>query len=104
MYNLPDIQVKGNHPYKKPGKIPLTPKTSRQCNKCGLCVKLCPTDAIPAFNPRVTFGSKCIACARCIAVCPQQARRFGGLLYRFAGKKFVKANALRKEPEMMYYK
>jgi len=100
--NLPDINVKGNHPYKKPGKVPLSPKTDKHCNKCGICVKLCPTDAIPAFNPKITLGMKCNACARCIAVCPQQARRFKGLLYKFAGKSFTKKNSIRKEPEVMY--
>ena len=100
--NLPDIHIKGNRPYKKPGKVPLTPKADKKCDKCGTCVKLCPTDAIPSFNPRITLGSKCIACARCIAVCPQQARHFGGLLYKFAGKKFTKDNSTRKEPETMY--
>ena len=100
--NLQNINVKGNYPYKKPGKIPLTPKADKICNKCGTCVKLCPTNAIPALNPRITFGSKCIACTRCIAVCPQHARHFGGLLYKFAGKKFTKDNSARKEPEILY--
>ena len=100
--NLPDIYVKGNRPYKKPGKVPLTPKAGKSCNKCGTCVKLCPADAIPSFNPRITLGSKCNSCARCIAVCPQQARHFGGFIYKFAGKKFTKDNSARKEPETMY--
>ena len=100
--HLPDINVKGNFPYKKPGKVPLTPKADKKCNKCGSCVKLCPTDAIPAINPRITFGKKCNACARCISVCPQQARHFGGLLYKIAGRGFIKANSARKEPETMY--
>ena len=100
--NLPDISVKGNKPYKTPGKVPLTPKADRKCDKCGICVKLCPTDAIPAFNPRITFGSKCIACARCIAVCPQKARHFGGFFYRIVEKRFTKVNSTRKEPETIY--
>ena len=100
--NLPDIKVKGNRPYKKYQKVPLTPKADKKCDKCGTCVKLCPTDAIPSFNPRISFGSKCIACARCIAVCPQSARHFGGLLYRFAGKRFIKGNSARKEPETIF--
>ena len=102
--NLSDINVKGNHPYVKPFKVPLSPKTDKKCNKCGVCVKLCPTNAIPAFNPRITFGSKCIACARCISFCPQQARHFGGILYRIVGKKFVKTYSVRKEPEVTYIK
>ena len=100
--HLPDINVKGNRPYKKPDKVPLTPKTDKKCNKCGTCVKLCPTDAIPEINPRITFGMKCNACALCIAICPQKARYFGGFLYRIAGRVFTKANSARKEPETMY--
>jgi Dissimilatory sulfite reductase (desulfoviridin), alpha and beta subunits len=102
--NLPDIIVKGNRPYTKPGRIPLSPKTDKKCNKCGLCIKICPTNAIPSLNPRITFGSKCIACARCISLCPQQARHFGGILYRIVEKKFVKTYSVRKEPEVTYIK
>ena len=100
--NLPDIQVKGNRPYKTPQRIPLTPKANRKCNKCGACVKTCPTNAILALNPKITFGSKCIACARCIALCPQQAKHFRGILYLIAGNMFIKANSGRKEPETIY--
>ena len=99
---LPDLGVKGRRPYKKPGKVPLTPKVDKKCDKCGLCVKMCPTKAIPSFNPRISFGRQCIACARCIVSCPQQARHFGGFIYKIAGKKFVKDCSLRKEPEMVY--
>ena len=100
--SLPDLGVKGRRPYKKPGKVPLTPKVDKKCDKCGLCVKMCPTKAIPSFNPRISFGRQCIACARCIVSCPQQARHFGGFIYKIAGKKFVKDCSLRKEPEMVY--
>ena len=100
--NLPDINIKGNYPHKKAGKVPLSPKVNRKCNKCGVCVNICPTDAIPTFNPKITFGGKCIACARCIAICPQQARHFGGIIYRIAAKLFVKKNLVRKEPEVVY--
>ncbi len=61
---------------------------------------MCPTGAIPKDNPRKTDKNKCIACGRCIVVCPQQARYFGGLLYKLAGKKFIKSNSVRKEPSV----
>ncbi len=100
--SLPDIVVKGNKPYKTPGKIPLQPKGNSKCNTCGICVKQCPVQAIPATTPRKTIKEKCISCARCIVVCPQDARHFGGLLYKIAGKKFVKAYSTRKEPETAF--
>jgi len=99
---LAGLEVKGNRPYKTPGKIPLRPKGNRKCNECGICVKLCPEQAIPESTPRKTNKELCISCGRCIVVCPQKARHFGGLLYKIAGNKFTKANAARKEPECFF--
>ena len=99
---LPNIIVKGHRPYKTPGNIPLKPKGNRHCNACGTCVVQCPVQAIPEKTPRKTQKEICISCGRCIVVCPQKARSFGGLLYAIAGRKFVKANAARKEPEMFW--
>lgn len=98
--SLSDITPKGNHSYKIPGNIPLKPKGKRTCTACGTCVKLCPVQAIPEDAPRKTDKERCIVCGRCIVVCPVQARHFGGLLYKIAGKKFIKANFARKEPDV----
>ena len=100
--SIQDISVKGNRPYKKPGKIPLKPKGNKHCNDCSTCVKLCPVFAIDENNPRKTNNKICISCGRCIVVCPQKARSFGGLLYKIAGSSFVKANLARKEPEVFF--
>jgi ferredoxin len=100
--SLQDIEVKGNRPYKIPGNIPLKPRGNRKCNKCGTCVKLCPVTAIEADSPRKTNKEKCISCGRCIVVCPQKARYFGGLLYKIAGRKFIKTYSVRKEPEVYF--
>ncbi len=92
--------VKGNRPYKKPAGVPLHPQADKEkCNSCGACAAQCPTGAIDASNPRMTDAKKCIACCRCINVCPQDARSFGGLLYKVAGWKFCKDNSRRLEPE-----
>ena len=79
--SFPQLNVKGHRPYKTPGR-------------------LCPAKAIPEDKPYLTDTSKCISCGRCIAVCPQKCRRYKGLLYSIAGKKFTKDNSARKEPEM----
>lgn len=100
--SLPLIEIKGNRPYKIPGKIPLRPTGDKNCNECGVCVGLCPVHAILEATPRKTDKEKCISCGRCIVVCPNHARRFGGLLYKLVGSKFVKANSLRREPELFY--
>lgn len=99
---LPEITPKGNRPYKVPGKLPLQPSGNRKCTACGSCVKHCPVQAIAADTPRKTDKNKCIACGRCIVVCPADARHFGGLLYKAAGRKFVKTYSERKEPEVYF--
>ena len=97
-----DMVIKGNKPYKIPKSIPLLPKTNKKCNLCGLCARLCPVKAIEVKNPAKTDKGKCIKCGRCIVNCKKEARGYGGLLYFLAGKKFVKANSERKEPELYF--
>lgn len=100
-----DVQltIKGSYPYREPSKIPFVPKgNSKKCNKCGTCVKMCPTDAISVENPRKTDKEACISCARCITICPQDARSFGGLLYQVVRRKFESACKIRKEAEMYF--
>jgi len=99
---IPQIDVKGNFPYKIPKSVPLTPKGSKKCDACGKCVRNCPTHAIDINTPRKTDKSLCIACARCIFVCPQKARNFNGIVYKLASNKFTKAYAERKEPETTF--
>lgn len=96
------IYIKGKQPYRDTRKIPLTPKASSACNKCGTCAKQCPVGAIPEDNPQKTNKAICISCTRCIAVCPEKARRFKGLMYRIASKKFGSAYVERKEPEFFF--
>ncbi len=92
------LVVKGNHPYRAVGSIPLAPKTSKSCNSCGLCVKQCPVQAINPDNPKKIDKRKCIPCAHCISICPVHAKRFGGLLYKIASYKFAKKYSQIKEP------
>lgn len=97
-----ELKVKGNYPYKPMGSIPLKPTGDKKCDACGVCVHLCPTDAIPANNPRKTIKDKCISCARCISVCPQGSRHFEGLLYKIASWKFTKKHQVA-QPNVMTY-
>lgn len=96
------IGIKGNRPYKVPGKIPFVPKVSKKCNSCGTCVKLCPAEAIPKENPKTTDKKLCVICARCINVCPQNARQFGGLIYKIANNQFRSKFANRREAELFF--
>lgn len=93
-----DLQVRGNEPYRQTKKIPLHPTGSSVCNKCGACVRECPTHAISLQSPRKTDKDKCISCGRCIVICPQRARKFRGILFNLAKRRFKKNFSTRKEP------
>lgn len=56
-----------------------------KCDKCGLCVKLCPINNI-TIDDYPVFDERCITCMRCISYCPQDA---------ILSKKFKKATHYR---------
>ena len=97
--NTEELCISGNNPYRLTSNIPLKPKGDSKCISCGICVKICPTDAIDVNTPRKTDKKKCITCTACITACPEKARYLGGILYKFVGRKFTKKNSTRKEPE-----
>ena len=44
-----------------------------QCNGCGLCSKLCPTNNIVIENSKAIHGNNCIACVACAGWCLKHA-------------------------------
>ena len=92
-------QVPGNKPYKKGGKVP-QPKGRRGCNRCGVCAKQCPADAIPLSDPKRVEPTKCISCMRCVSVCPKEARGIGVVMNFLATQGLKKVCAVRKENEL----
>lgn len=93
------VKVKGNLPVKPAPGVPLKPSADSKCNNCGICVRVCPMEAISAVNPRVADKKSCIACAACIPVCPQQARAFKGMPYKLFGRFFQCKFGKRRESE-----
>ncbi|MGD6935119.1 MAG: 4Fe-4S binding protein [Candidatus Bathyarchaeia archaeon] len=59
-------------------------KDEHKCTKCGVCKRVCPTQATDMYEKRggdVT-ESKCMLCARCVELCPYE----DALKIKFAGK------------------
>ena len=92
-------QVPGNRPYKKGGRVP-KPKGRRGCNRCGVCAKQCPVDAIPLSDPKTVDTTKCISCMKCVSVCPTGARSIGKIMNFLATQGLKKVCATRKENEL----
>ena len=95
-----ELQLPGNRPYKEYNGIPLKPKTTKKCTKCGVCAKACPVGAIPLHAPNTTNTDLCISCMRCISVCPTNARKLNPLLLKLATSKMKKNCLERKNNEL----
>ena len=64
-------------------------KDEQKCTKCGVCKRVCPTQATAMFAQKggdVT-ESRCMLCARCVEICPYE----GALKMTFAGKTVAKS-------------
>lgn len=47
--------------------------TSRECNRCMLCLKECPVGAIKLVDGRMFWTTKCENCMHCMNICPRKA-------------------------------
>ena len=93
--------IPGNRPYKKAGGGGLVPKPSKDCVKCGVCVKNCPVQAI--YPVTLTADTKkCISCMRCVKQCPHNARKVNGAMVSVAALAIKKACSLGKENELFW--
>lgn len=98
-FELGDVNVKGNHPYRPYPGFHLKIRVSSTCNGCGTCIKSCPVQAISRTDPRVMDEERCITCMRCIKVCPVQGRNVSRLMLLAVRQKLKKVCSGRKEPE-----
>lgn len=62
--------------------LKVKPLTSDACDKCGVCVKVCPMGSISAEDPSQYTGI-CIKCGACVKKCPKGAKYYddAGYLY-----------------------
>lgn len=96
---LPELQLKGNYPFREYKGIPFKPHATKACIECSLCASQCPAGAIPADTPSTTRKDKCISCMRCINICPKQARRLKGYERFLAKMAIARKCKERKMPE-----
>ena len=51
-------------------------RNEEKCTNCGVCVPICPTEALvvdPATRKVIFHNKKCIACELCVKLCPPRA-------------------------------
>lgn len=95
----PDIS--GNYPYKEIPNAPvMSPRTiANKCTLCGVCVDVCPVDAIEINKTVITNAMACIWCCACVKACPEDARVFDTPLINQITKNLFENCSERKEPE-----
>jgi len=71
-----------------------------KCNHCGVCVKLCPMDAINKDTLEIN-ENKCIRCFSCVKRCAKKARK---IIYRpnFIVSKMLKSKNKIKKASLIY--
>lgn len=70
-----ELNIPGNHPYRRFSPSALPQRVSDACTRCGLCARQCPTGAIDAEDPARVDAGRCICCMRCVNICPAAARQ-----------------------------
>lgn len=100
--DAPAIKAPGSYPEARPAGASIFPQTDTEiCTRCGYCVTVCPSGAIPAKDPMKTNKDDCLLCAACVKFCPDAARALGTFAAREGIKGFLQKSAgERKEAEL----
>jgi NAD-dependent dihydropyrimidine dehydrogenase PreA subunit len=48
-----------------------------QCNRCGICLKVCPGNNIEMINEKPAWLHRCEQCLACVQWCPQEVIQYG---------------------------
>ena len=103
------VYVKGEFPYRnyyqpqdRHGNAidirKVKPKVSDACNRCGLCVTVCPMGSISREDVSKYTGI-CMKCGACIKKCPKQARYYDDEGYLYHKKELEEMYERRAQPE-----
>lgn len=98
------LKIPGNFPYKeRTSAPPISPVTMEDiCIKCGLCVEVCPTQAITLGEIITTNAQACLRCCACIKNCPTDARIMDHPKMIEIAQWLNSNCSTRKEPEFYY--
>ena len=44
-----------------------------KCTGCGVCVDICPVEAIKIENDKAVISDECVDCGACVNQCPKEA-------------------------------
>ena len=102
MGEIPDLEVPGNHPYRKGGGgDPRSPETDPDsCILCGMCARVCPTGCVEVTDIVETQKEKCTSCTACVQNCPTAARHWEHEGILKAAKWLSTEHGTRREPEV----
>ncbi len=95
------LNVPGTYPYKerKPLPVEVHPETVYDlCTMCGICVNVCPTNAITIHETVETNGELCTWCCACVKQCPHEARVFENPTINAVQERLFRNCSTRKEP------
>ena len=101
--DLFELAIPGNYPHKERSKLPesIAPETAYdQCDNCGICVDVCPSNAITIVGQVITNAKLCTWCCACVKNCPNEARFFENPTINGIKEKLFTTCSERKEPEL----
>ncbi|MGI6184701.1 MAG: 4Fe-4S binding protein [Candidatus Fimadaptatus sp.] len=80
-----EVQLGGDEPYRKAGRVPVRPEAGSECVGCGACARACPAGAIDPERPRHADPRACMSCMRCVKACPHGVRALPDMGKRMVG-------------------
>lgn len=101
--DIAPLEIQGNYPYREGvSRSGISPETREEdCVRCGVCVEVCPVDAITMDDLPVTDGMECIRCCACIKNCQTGARVMIQPKLLELAASLSERCATRKEPEVL---
>lgn len=98
------LSVPGNFPYRQGmgDRAFQFIEVTSNCDDCGVCVPVCPKEAVDESNRYTTIDEYCIFCCACIKACPQEARIFMQGPMKEKAVWLSENCQIRKEPELFF--